>query len=520
MSNNNCRSANVTRNVTVSFVLKISDELLAFVTRTIFIYFLSAEYLGISSLFTNVLNVLNLAELGVGTAINVALYKPLAINDEVKVNAYLCVYKKIYRIIGLAVLVIGFCLLPFLQYFVNGTTDTVNIRYVFLLYLADSVCSYWLFAHKKALLEADQLIYIVNLSNFVFGVLLRVAQGAFLFVFRHNPDMSFYCFCSLSIFKTIANNIYISHVVNKRYTYLSDCSLNQLSMEEKKSLAKNVYGVALYKISSTVNNSADSIIISSFLGTILLGYYSNYLVLAGAVITATSMFFRPMIASLGNLNALESVEKKRFVYNTVHLAAFWIKGFCTISLCFLLSPFIKTFWLGEKYVLSEIIVASLCMNYLVDGLMSAPILFRDACGLYWQSRYRAVATVFVNIILSLIAVEIGWGIPGILLATILSRISITLWVDTLIVHKFILKTSPIGYFVKYFGSLFVVVATGFVIRILSDDVPDDTVFGFFFRLVLCFVVPNLAWYIIYHRTEEFKYLSTLVKSFFVKILRR
>ena len=118
--------------------------LINFGTRKIFIVAFGENYLGISGLYSNILSVLSLAELGVGSAILYCLYKPVAENDYAHINALINYYKKLYRIIGLAVAAIGLLVVPFLNYLVNIEADIGNITLYYLLYLANIVASYFL----------------------------------------------------------------------------------------------------------------------------------------------------------------------------------------------------------------------------------------------------------------------------------------------------------------------------------------------------------------------------------------
>lgn len=505
------RFEKATKNVTAAMICRLVEQLLAFISRTVFIHFLTVEYLGITSLFANVLNVLNLAELGLGTAISVSLYKPLANGDKESIKAYMCLYKRAYFFIGLSVLVIGSAIIPFLPYLMKGTTNLVNVNVVYFIYVINSALSYWLFAYKSTLLHADQKSYLVSYVSYGVACVWKVFQVIMLVVLRQTPDISFYVYCFADLLCNVTNNIIVSEYVNKKYPFILEKQSKKLNADEKKNLFKNVYGVSLYKLSATVNGSADSIIISSFIGTVALGLYSNYLYIAKAVITIVGKGFTSITAIIGNINVLDSDDKKNFAFNTLHLVSFWVYGFCTICLWILLNPFVTGIWLGEGYRLSEFVIFAMCLNYLVDGLMEAPVGFRNACGLYWQSRYRAILAVIVNVVLSIIAVKVGFGIAGILFATVISRLTVTLIIDTTLVHRLILHCPPSGYFRKYFFSLFLVLGTGGLIKLICMCMPETGVLYFVARVILCIVVPNIIWWFIFRRTEEFQYIIRKIK---------
>ncbi|MDO4811183.1 MAG: hypothetical protein Q3985_04485 [Eubacteriales bacterium] len=519
--NKGIRSENAARNAAVSVGARLTEQILAFVSRTVFIWFLSEEYLGVTSLFANILNVLNLTELGLATAINVALYKPLAAGDKEKIKSFLKIYRTAYYFVGIAVLVIGVGLVPFLPYLMKGTTDVVNVTVVYLMYVAKNVLSYWLFAYKRSILEADQQGYILNVFSYGLQCVFKIVQIVLLFLFKSTPQLSFYIYCANDVVVSVCCNLAISSYVNKKYPFIKEKNVAPLSKSEKTDLVKNVYGVSLNRISATLNGSADSIIISAFIGTVILGLYSNYLLLGEAVRKMLTLLFSSLVPSIGNLNVTESVEKKRKIFNTLHFASFWINGFCVICLWNLLNPFLVSVWLGSKFRLSNLVVFALCMNYLVDWLMGAPLQFRNACGLYWQSRYRAIVAILVNVALSIIAAKVlNWGIPGILLATIISRLAVTLWVDTYLVHKHVLHTSPKPYFLKYFASLALVIATGGLIKVICLWMPEDSILFFIIRTFLCVLIPNLLWWLMFRKTKEFQFLLGFAKRIVHKVLKR
>lgn len=519
--NKRVRSENVARNAVVSVGARLTEQILAFVSRTVFIWFLSVEYLGVTSLFANILNVLNLTELGLATAINVALYKPLAVDDKEKIKSLLKLYRIAYYFIGGAVLVIGVVLVPFLPYLMKGTTDVVNVTIVYLMYVAKNVLSYWLFAYKRSILEADQQGYILHLFSYGVTCAFKVVQIILLFLLKSTPELSFYIYCASDIVVSVVCNILVSIFVNKKYPYVKEKNVVPLSKAEKKDLFKNVYGVSLYRISATLNSSADSIIISSFIGTVVLGLYSNYLMIANAIRKILELLFSSFVPSIGNLNVTESAEKKRKIFDTLNFVSFWINGFTVICLWNLLNPFLVSIWLGSEYRLSDLVIFTLSMNYLVDWMMTAPLQFRNACGLYWQSRYRAIAAVAVNVVLSIIAAKVlNWGIPGILLATIISRLAITLWVDTYLVHKHVLHSSPKPYFFKYFGSLALVIATGGFIKLICMWMPEDSILFFIIRTFICILIPNLLWWLMFRKTDEFQFLFAFAKRMIRKVLKR
>nr|MCR5608198.1 hypothetical protein [Lachnospiraceae bacterium] len=154
MSNNAGRSAKSIRNVTIGLASKIIILLLAFISRKLFISVLGNEYLGINSLFTDVLTMLNMAELGFGVAMSYSFYKPLAEKDEDKLAALVNFFGKVYKIIALAVATIGICLIPFLEVLIRTENTIPHLRLYYILYLTNTVCIYFC-VYKSSIINAD-----------------------------------------------------------------------------------------------------------------------------------------------------------------------------------------------------------------------------------------------------------------------------------------------------------------------------------------------------------------------------
>ena len=158
---NNSRTVNTSKNVVAAVTNKVITIILTFISRKVFINYIGVQYLGINGLFTNILSLLSLADLGLGTAINVSLYKPIAENDDRKISALMSFYRKCYYIIASAITVIGLLLYPALPFIVNTDKDIPYLGLYYLLFLSKTVVSY-VCVYKASLINADQKNYIVN----------------------------------------------------------------------------------------------------------------------------------------------------------------------------------------------------------------------------------------------------------------------------------------------------------------------------------------------------------------------
>lgn len=484
--------------------------LMSFIGRTVFIYALGKEYLGLEGLFTSILSILNISELGIGAGIVYCLYKPLAENDTYKIQAYMNYYKKAYRIIGCVVGGIGIVLLPFVQFIVDTDTNLVNLEVLFLLYLAQSVSSYFFFAYKSSIFTADQKNSVISkVQLFVIPITTGI-QIVSLLVFSN-----FLLYVCIGILGNVFANLFIALRADKTYPEVWKQNSSKLTDSEKEELNKKIKGLAMYKFSGTVITSTDNLIIASFLGTTLLGIYSNYTLLIGYVSMIPSILFNSVLASIGNVNAVESVEKKENVYNRISFFVFWLYCFSGTCILCLIEPFIEGVWLNDSFILSNWVTILLFINFVTVGLQQTIISYKDACGLFWEGRWRPIVSGALNLFLSVIFVNF-LGIEGVILGTIVSRFMTTWWFDPWLVYKHVFCKKPTEYYIKYCVRFIIVLGISFFTFYLTQLISGENFLWFMVKGMICVCVPNLLMWIIYRNTNEFMYFVGLIKKIFIQ----
>lgn len=452
------RTSNSLRNAAGSLAQQLVTALLRFACRTAFIHTLGQEFLGISSLYTNVITILNITELGFSTVITYSLYEPLAKGDRDTVRALMAHFKKVYRLIGLAVLVLGLGLMPFLPNLMTGVTDKVNIYHYYLLYLAQTVVSYLFFAYKSVLLIADQKKYLVDLAATVCHTAVCVAQIAALLLFR-----SFLAYTVLGIAQGVAQNIAAAVLTDRRYPYLKEVP-RKLTGGERKSLYAGVYAMFLQKISTAVGTATDNLIISAFVSVAAVGLYNNYYLIVSTVQNLLGNGFRAITASLGNLHATESKEKSGLVFRSLNLANSFLVCLCGVCFLTMFQPFI-TLWAGEGYLLDNMTVVIIVLNFATNYLQNVVQIFRSATGLFVVGKYRSVANAALNLGLSLVFVR-RWGMAGVFLGSIVSRLLTVWWYDGWVLCRRGFGISPWGYYGSCALSLAVMFASAWASRML------------------------------------------------------
>ena len=418
------RLYNSTKSIFFGGLQQFINVLLTFIVRTVFIKYLSVEYLGINSLFSNILTVFSIADLGFGTAILYSMYKPIAEHDEKKLAALMCFYKKIYSIVAIVILVLGLSLIPFLDFFVND--DSIEgIEIYYILFLLDSVISY-LLAYKVNIINADQKTYIIKKYTLIFNIIKAVLQCICIIVFKN-----FFSYVVIQILSTISINIYGAYISKKIYPFIENKEV--LKKEEQKSILSNVKSLFIYKIGGIILNNTDNILISILLGVSTVGYYTNYATIITAINSFTNMIFTTITFSVGNLIASDSKEKQYSIFKKMCFLSTMLFSFLSICLIVLFNDLIVC-WIGKTFVLDFYTVIAIVINFYMYGSLNTVFMFRDTTGLFNKMKYVAMITAFFNVVLSIIFGK-SLGLFGILIATAVSRLLTNFWYEPYILYR-------------------------------------------------------------------------------------
>lgn len=517
--NTNSRVQKSLKNMTNGILYRAISTLLSFVVRTVFIRCLSNEYLSVNGLYTSILSMLSLAELGMGTAMVYSMYKPLAEKDYRKLSQIMRLYKRVYSIIGTVIFGVGLCLIPFLDVLIKDKPDVSGLIFYYVLFLTNSALSYWFFAYRSSLLQADQRSYVVSNYNSLFHLIRSVAQIAVLVIFRN-----FTVYLLTEMVCTVVQNICIAIRAKKDYPVFDRKNKEELPKEEKQSIFKDVKALMLQKVSFKVLNTSDSLIISAFVGISWVGYLSNYLLVIDAVGAVLSQIVSAITASLGNFFAKESKESGYRLFQRVEFLNYWLYSFCGIAFVVLLNPFIEL-WLGRngsEFVLSQTIVVALALRFFVEGYMNMMSTFRSTMGLFRQGMYFPLIVAAINIVLS-IALSYPLGAAGVILATPLSRCCINVWYMPKVIHKDGFEKPVRPFYQKMFVHTLVSVGVTAALYALSSIVifrNGVTILSFALMTVLVAIVPNLLYALIFCRTDEYHYLLSLVKDYCGRFAKR
>ncbi len=480
----------------------ILNTVLGLVCRIFFTRTLNADYLGINGLFSNILSVLSLAELGIGTAIVYALYKPLAENDEAKIASLVAFYGKCYRVIGVVVGVIGLALLPFLDLLIQELPNIKeNLSLIYCIYLLNTASSYF-FSYRASLISASQRHYIVMGVSYIVTILESALQIIWLLL-THN----YMGYLIIKIIGVFVYNITISSVAKKYYPYITSKNIAPLEKKEKTSLVRNVRALVIWKTSGLLVNSTDNIIITYFNGLISVGLMSNYTMLSGMLNSLLDLLFGGLKASIGNLNAIESKQKRMSVFNNIQFANFWLFGWAAIGIALVASDLVELLF-GADYVLPPKIPFVIALNFYMVGIQNTVWAFQQAMGLFRQGRYLLFLTAALNLVFSIWLGKI-WGLFGILIATAISRLLTNYWYDPYKVFKYGFEESVFPYYLRRLCYFLILAGICAVCYLLCRFAHWSVLANCLFKFGICSVVPNGVFCLLFHRSEEFRYFKLL-----------
>ena len=498
------RTKAATKNMVWGIISKVVSLVLSFGSRTLFVYFLGKEFLGINSLYTEILSMLSLAELGFGSAFTFAMYKPIATNDEVKLRQLISLFRKIYNIIALTVAIIGLGLLPFLQYIVKGadSLSLSQLRLYFVIFLANTVINYFV-QYKITYVNARMQSYVVTNIEMITNFAIILVQCIAILAFK---DYSVYLLVHTLLL--IVSRFIISLYLNKKYPILTEYADTTLPKEDKRHIYKEVKGLALQNFAGVAIYSTDNLIISmaSGLGVIGVGLVSNYNTLINSVTAFITIILTALTPAFGNLVASSSQKHYKEIFDEANFYDFWMYGFCSIAFMVLIPPFI-VLWLGDDFLIDNASFFLIVLNVYLRGQSNIYTYARTAKGNFNLDKWVSVVEAIINLVVSVICTK-ALGLLGVYIGTIAASLFYAI-VKPIKTYNFLYGESVAGYFKDFLKYLTIVIATGALTYLVSERIFLNGV-GISTFLLACIAVvliPNAIFYIIFRKT---KYMTLLV----------
>lgn len=504
-----------TKKASINAIMGILTYILAFlpslIVRKVFLDSLGEDLLGLSSLYSNIISVLSIIELGIGNAIIFSLYKPFAENNKVEVKGYLDYYSRFYKAVGCIVLIVGIMIIPFLNILIKDNINIIDARIYFILYLLNTFVSY-LFSYKLCILNVAQENYIVSISTTISKLIIAILQFAFLKLFK-----SFYIYIIIQIFINVIYYMIMNCYIDNKYKWLKDTTGN-INKEKQKKLAKDIRALFMHKIGGTFVFGVDNIVVSRFVNLSIVGKFGTYNMMIGAFQGVISSAINGITASIGNLIAEGNKENSYKVHKRLFFVNFWVVSFITISLYNTLEQFILLFF-GENQILDKFTFILILSNSYFFLMRSSVERFKDAAGIYNQDKYAPLIEAGINLVLSISLVRVI-GLSGVVLGTLISNFLIVFWLKPKLVYKYVFRKPLIKYFKRYFGYLLIGLIPFIITDMLTYKIKSEAnIIYFILNCIINIFIINLSYLIIFKNNKEFIYFKELIKKMYCNKLK-
>lgn len=490
-------------NMAVSVAGQFVNVILLFISRKIFIRCFAIQYLGVNGLFTNILTVLSMAELGIGTAMIYGLYRPAAEENQDEICRLLNLYRLLYRLVGAFVFAAGLALLPFLSYLVKDGTGIPCMPLIYLMYLFDTVSSYFL-SYRQSVITAHQKTFLItSVTQGVRSLQILLQIGVILLT------GNFYLYLALQIGAQFVSNLILARAAGYLYPYIRRKGLGLPEEGEKKRILKDISAMAMHKFGAVVVSNTDNLIISAFVGLASVGLYSNYKMILNSMKLLMSYLYGAVAAGIGNLAATSDHEKISRVHRELNFLLSMVYGYLAVCLFLLFNPFIGLFF-GWEYTMGTPVVFLIVADFYLHGMRQITLKFRDGMGLYRRDRYKPVVEAVLNLVVSIALVK-RFSVAGVLAGTIISTMLTNFWVEPLVFFKYGIQEEwkkKLGrYFVEYLKYSAVTVSCGVILWLFLTRIPDRNFLFFIGKGLLSTAVYAGAVSRVFGHSEEWGMLT-------------
>ena len=497
---------------------QIATIVMSFICRTVFISTLGKTYLGVTSLFTNILSMLSLADLGIGTAITYYMYEPLSQNDQHRVVILMDFYKKAYMLIAGVIAVIGVGLIPFLPVLIKDydTMETLGLNgvLIYLLFLSKSVSTYLFFAHRSVIIRADQHQYIIEFVETCAIIAQDILQIVSLVLWG-----DFITYVLIQIACVVIKNIITASIAKKQYPYINQKPDEKIAKSEIKNIFKDCGSVFVYRINRVILKSTDNIVLSASLGLSAVAQYSNYYVFYTVISGFYTKINVALIHSIGNLHVNNDLEHEHKIFKALFLAMIIVGGTAGVGIAVCSDELIST-WLGESWIIEQpfsimmgIELFFLCLQYFLSK-------YRNAVGLFQQMKFFPILGSVTNIAASLILVKL-MGISGVILGTIIAEAIVFMVIDPRIIYKYGFKSNfkLTSFYANLTLQTGVLVVAFFICRFLCGYFIGYGWFSVIAHVIICGVVTPGLIVLVNIRKKETQYLLNVMLGRMVKKIR-
>lgn len=498
------RKSNTIRNLAYAWLAQSVTIVMNMVVRVIFVRVLSKDYVGVGGLFSNVITILSLAELGIGSAIIYGLYEPLAKNDQRSIKALMQFYQKVYVMVGLFVGVLGIALTPYIGWFIKDIPDIPFIDTIYILFVLNAAFSYF-FSYRASLITADQKDYILKRIRMRVLMAMYFSQIVILIIW-HN----YIVYLCVQIIFTVFMNVCFSITADRLYPFLKDRERVNLEPKQFRKIVKNTKALLCHKVGEIAVFSTDNLIISKYSGLKSVAEYSNYTLIQETLNGILIQVFSAMAASVGNLVAIETKEKNIQVFHKIMFLNACLYSFCSIFFLCLAQDFVQLCF-GENYVISTYILLLIVINFYLSGMRKCTVTFKNAYGLFRQNWFVPLLESVINLVISLILVQ-DFGVAGVLLGTTISSVFAPVWVEPYVLYHFGFREKVFLYWKIYLKYLVLLIIIGGITWTVSNMIAYIPILSLLIRAIICLLCIVIMYYLAFRKNENFIYYVELLKS--------
>ena len=493
------------KNIIYTNISTIVLMLASFACRMVFVRILNESYLGVNSLFSNVIGLLSVAELGIGSAIGFELYQPLADKEanKDKLIQLMQFYKKCYWAIGTIIFIVGLMLIPFLHYFAKDPGNIGDIRLYYIVFLFNSASSYFV-SYKFTLTSADQKNYIYFIVNTLSTLLGDIVQIIALVLTKNY----FIYLISGSIMIFIVR-IIASNRINNLYPFLKEKTDEKLDRTEISHITRNIKAIFVHKMADKFITQTDNIITSTFVGLSFAGLMDNYVLIISSIKSIAMSISNSVIAGFGNMIA--TIKDKNVIYERYRQYRFlfmWIMGVFGICIFALINPLVS-FLFGEKYLIPLYVLFVYMIEFYFSGESTCLSTIKEPAGIFVQDRWISILRAIVNIVFSIIF-AIKFGLVGVYMGTICQRL-VLLACLPLIINKNLFHQNMFKYYANMIYMFIVTLINGAMCYLVAIYL-NQSIIMYFISAAIIFLLSNFIYYIFYHKMSEYKFVMNLVLS--------
>lgn len=493
----------------IGLCARLLAMVLSVISARLFVQYLGIEIKGVSGLIANILSLLQLAEMGIGTAIIYALYQPIVDDNKEEIKSLMAFYKKAYHYIGLMIFVIGCVASFFLKFFIEETSYSWNYVYlIFYIQLLVSVSTYLFGAYRRNLLYASQRQYITTIIDAAMNTLFTIIRMVVIVCLQ-----SYIVYLILQVVQTLLSNLIASIATERSFPYLREKNVQPYN--KMPELIGNVKNVIVGKIGGVVYNSTDNLLISKFVGIIEVGYMTNYYTVRTMIKTIVNSITEPVRPMIGNyIREYKDVEKSYNLFMSYTFIRYFIANNIIVGLIVMFNPFIDI-WMGKGYTLSMWIPILISIDMFIDIVHGPTWEFNSALGLFRNSRNMSCGGAIINLSTSLILVFL-MGTPGVLLGTVIAQCYY--WTArTYIVFTKYFKQGVWIYIRRVIAYIFVTIADTFIMLFLRYRfMPETNISKFLLLCIISIAVSSLSIWLLWGRTQEFAIMVGMVKKVIVR----